>query len=1246
MLLNRQVIVISSSSVQGWAVGDSGGRRVRSSRTAWLAAFVLLIQPVATAAAYTAVASGQDTGSDGTTSLSAEATASQKAVASGSAVEVDADRTEYTTTYANPDGTTFTLDQSTVPVRVHHDDGAWVSPDPSLEVRSDGTVGPKATVVDLAFSDGGDGSGLVDIARGGKSLRLGWPGTLPKPTLDGASAVYADVLPGVDLRMTATTEGFRELLVVKTPQAAADPELKKVAFSLQSDGLTVASTSGGGMTAVDDDARPVFSAPAALMWDSQGDATTSGSPTQLERTAAVTQASDPSPSATTDPSTGTSADGTAGPGDGDTSAVLPVQVGTDSLAVVPDAGMLANSDSSAYPLYIDPSVGLDQTAHTYLRSDGVSDFNWGNGSNNEGKGTGHCSSWNGYYCGPGYTERLYFQFSPSSLAGKKVLSATFRATESWSFTCDARWVDLERTSNISSSTTWSTRPSYLGVMASRDVSAGRGSLCDPSQPPAPIEFSGSSLTSTVGDFAAGKFSRLTLLLKARDESDTSAWKRFRNDAVLSVTYVGLPAAPTKAGIVEGSGISCETDSTDPDVITDPTPSLSATVWTATGGGSGASLRAHYYIQQRNSDGTWSVATEPVRPTSGYVGNGTVLTYPSPITLSEGPLYRLAVFSRSYYNSGESYLESHSTVTTKGWCYFKVDTTAPKAPTITFGSPYSECTANACAPAGGPGVAGQFTFAPASGDTNAAYEYKLATSTAWSKPISGNKVTAGITPQLAGTQQLQVRAQDSAQRWGAKTIVKFNVAEGQTAIGRWHFDDAAPGSGVTTAADTATEGTRHSATLYTQGAGWSSLARRGDQDRSLWLNDTSDTTRQSGYAATAAPAVNTQSSFTVSAWAYLADGSDYRTVVSETGSDGSGFALYYSPGIQRWVFLWNWYENGVRKYLGANAAAAGVPLKVWTHLTGVYNSKDRTISLYVNGRLQGAPVALPGTSDATVTDGTLQFGRVAFTPGSYVNYWRGRVDEVAVWQRALTDDEVATEDQLLDGNNVPGVELMGAWNPDGASGSTLADTTSGYGRTLTLAGGASLDGQAVVLNGTDGAATAPGPVLDDTASFTATTLVDIDRDALLSKPVGYTAQVVGQRSADGSAWGFWYQLTGTDLDPDTDTTVPVGKWYFGRLNTDGGFDGVVSDEAAVLGSPVRMTGTYDAPSGTIHFYLGPDENGADAPHPYPAVAGSGEFAAGEGYVGGAWGHHLPGKITDIRLWIGAMTNQQVTDTIGD
>jgi hypothetical protein len=1187
--------------------------------------------------------------SGGTTSEARAA--AEQAAATGVRVEVTGERSEYATTYANPDGTSFTLEQSAVPVRVRGTGGGWVVPDATLQVRADGSVAPKAAVVDLAFSGGGDGSGLVDIAQGGRSLKLGWPGVLPKPTLEGASAVYAEVLPGVDLRMTATAEGFRELLVVKTPAAASNPALARVEFSLQADGLTVAQTAAGGMRAVDDNGRPLFSAPAALMWDSQGGGGATGTPTASAGTAAFTQAAGVAASATTDPSGGTQADPMAGPGEGDASAVLPVQVSGGSLAVVPDAKMLSNTDSAAFPVYIDPTVGLDQTAHTQLRSDGYTAFNWDNGTNGEGKGMGHCSSYGGYYCGPGYTERLYFQFSPSNLAGKKVLSATFRATETWSFTCDASWVDLERTGNISSSTSWSGRPSYIGMMASRDVSAGRGSACSPSQPAAPIEFSGSGLTNAVDDFAAGKFSRLTLLLKARDESDTSAWKRFKNDAVLSVTYVGLAAVPTKAGIVEGSGTSCETDSTDPDVIADPTPTLTATVWTATGGGSGARLRAHFYVQQKNSDGSWSVATEPVRPTSGYVGNGDPLTYPSPVTLSEGPLYRLAVFTRSYDDSGGSYLESHSTVTTKGWCYFKVDTTAPKAPVITVGSPYSQCTANACVPAGGPGIKGQFTFGPASGDTNSAYEYKLSTSSSWSSPVSGETVKPWITPQLAGTQQLDVRAKDSvgSGRWGTKAIVKFNVAEGQTPVGRWHFDDAAPGSGVSSAADTATEGVRHPATLYTAGAGWSSLARRGTGDRSLWLNDTSDTSSQSGYAATGQPAVNTQSSFTVSAWAYLADDSAYRTVLSETGSDGSGFALYYSPGVQRWVFLWNWYENGVRKYQAVNADAAGVPLKVWTHLTGVYDAEARTISLYVNGRLQGAPVALPTTSDATATDGALQFGRASFTPGSYVNYWRGRVDEVAVWQRTLTADEIATEDRLLDTNGVSSVELMGSWDPGGASGTTLADATSGYGRSLTLSGGASLDGHAIVLNGPDGAATAPGPVVDDTGSFTVTAAVALDGDALLTKPVGYTAQVVGQRSADGSAWGFWYQRTGeaTTLDENgNEKAVPTGFWEFGRLNADGSFT-VQSDEMAQAGTSVRLTGTYDAPSGTVHFYVGPNENGADATHAYTAVAGSGEFAVGEGYVGGAWGHYLPGQITDVRLWAGAMADQsQIVSTVGD
>ncbi|MFJ5843226.1 LamG-like jellyroll fold domain-containing protein [Streptomyces shenzhenensis] len=1170
--------------------------------------------------------------------------AAKKAADTGERVEVPGERTEYASTYANPDGMTFTLEQSAVPVRVRGAAGGWVAPDAALEFRPDGGVAPRAAVVDLEFSAGGDGSGLVRVAKDGRSLELGWPGELPRPTLDGASAVYADVLPGVDLRMTATVEGFRELLVVKTPEAAANPVLRRIELSLKTDGLTVSQTAAGGMTAVDENARPLFSSPPALMWNSPKD--TGG----MEAKGVSAHAASPAGAQVADPSGGTQSDPADGPGNAASSTVLPIEVGEDVLAVVPDAELLANTHSSDYPIYIDPSVGLDQTARTLLRSDGYTEYNWGNGSDNEGKGMGHCSSYDGYYCGPGYTQRLYFQFSPSKLAGKKVLSATFRVTETWSFTCDERSVDLVRTNSISSSTTWASRPSHLGTAATRKVSAGRGTLCSPSQPEAPIEFTDSRLTKVASDFAAGKFSKLTLLLKAQDETDTSAWKRFRNNAVLSVTYVGLPAVPTGAGIVESGGTSCATNSADPDVVADPNPTMTAKVMTASGGGSGASLRARFYMQKRESDG-WSVVTEPVRPSSGFVANNTVVSVASPVKLSEGSLYRMAVFARSYHDNGSSYVESHSTLTTKGWCYFTVDPTAPKAPKITFGGPYSLCTANACTPAGGPGIAGKFTFSPASGDNNAAYQYKLSSSSAWSSPLPGSTVQPEIVPQLAGTQQLQVRAKDLANRWGAMAAVEFKVAEGQTAVGRWHFDDAKPNSGVTKAADTATEGVRHPATLYTAGTGWSGFGRRGDGDYSLWLNDTSNASQQNGYAATDQPVINTKSSFTVSAWAYPTDDSTYRTVMSEFGSDGSGFSLYYSSGVQRWVFVWYWYENGVRKYQGVNAAVAGIPLKTWTHLAAVYDASPstRTISLYVNGRIQGSPVDLPSGSDMKISDGALQFGRDAYPAGGD-RYWKGRLDEAAVWQRPLTQDEIATEARLLNADGTSAVELVAAWDPEGKSGTTLADTVSGYGRSLALSGGATLDGTSIALNGTDGAAATAGPVVDAKGSFTVSTEVALDSKALLSKEDGYTAQVLGQHAPDGSAWGLWYQRTGVEtvLDDDfNEVTVPVGFWKFGRLEADKTFTAVQSDETVALDTPVRITGDFDGPSRVIRLFLDSNENDAGVEHTFTAMMGAGDFAVGKGYAAGDtnWAHYLPGKITNILIWAGtAASSDQLSDML--
>ncbi|MGW6796402.1 LamG-like jellyroll fold domain-containing protein [Streptomyces chartreusis] len=1176
-----------------------------------------------------------------------------KASQLGERVEVVGERSEDTTIYANPDGSTFTLEQSVAPVRVATADGGWQAPDATLMRRTDGTVAPKAAAVSMEFSGGGADDPLVSIEEHGQSLAIGWQGVLPEPELDGASALYRDVLAGVDLKVTASTEGFRHILVVKTPQAAAQPELARIEYSLQASELSVVRNNSGGYNAVDANGNWVFRAPRAQMWDSAGTSQVASAVAKLSLQAGDVAAG----------SAEGANDGLPGnePTAGDTVKAMDVEVDGDSLTVTPDPGLLADTEAQHFPLYIDPTVTWGEAERTLLRSDGYESYGWGNGEDDLGKGVGKCGTWSGYYCGPGYVQRLYFEFSPANLKGKRVLDATFRVTEPWAFQCDPRWVQLYRTNNISSSTTWASRPAALDLVGDRNVSAGRGSSCDPGSPSAPIEFNDDpsenyeNLTPTVKSFADGKFSRLTLLLKAKDEGDASAWKRFRNDAVLAVTYVGLPAAPTSPTVAS----SCETNPLDPAWISNPQPKFSARVQAASGGEGGASLRAHFYVQRKTSEGWTVVATEPVRPSSGYVGDNATVTVDSPVTLAQNTPYRMAVFTRSYYNNGASLIESSSTVTTKGWCYFTIDSTRPKAPTVTApaGALYAVCPddGDGCGTAtGGPGIAGQFTFTKNSADVNVvAFEYKLATDKSWTKATAASTLTRSIKPALSGVQVLYVRAVDSVGtgQSGEITAIRFNVAEGEGPSGLWHFDDSAPGSGATSAADAGTApGSRHNLTLREAGAGWSTLARTGDGARSLWLNDTTNTSQQTGYADSSGPVVNTQSSFTVSTWAYPTDSSAFHTVLSQTGSDNKGFSLYYSPGAGRWVFLMHWYEkDGTRKYIGANAdAAPGITLKAWTHLAGVYDADAHTLSLFVNGRRQGDPVPVPEAGWSAVVDGNFQVGRAGGYNGTFNNYWKGRVDEVAAYQTALPDAEVAKVAKLLNSDETGrAVELVASWQPQGSTGTAaLADSVSGYNRSLQMNGGAAVTDDAIVLDGTNDSITTPGPVVDDRESFTATVEVDLNEKTLMTKANAYTAQVLGQRTADGSAWGLWYQRTGSEEYIDEETgellTRPVGFWRFGRLSSDGSFTAVDSDEAASDGA-VRLTGVYDAQEGTIRLYLASTRNGVDTA--YTAEIGSGDFAGGTGFVNGTWGNYLPGEITDIRIWVGAAEENQVGPLVG-
>src|SRR5262245_5846553 len=175
--------------------------------------------------------------------VAARATARQ----TGQRVEVTSQTTETTRLFAEPTGT-MTLELHSTPVRVRRGPG-WASIDTTLRMGPDATIRPAVTLPDLAFSSGGSGP-FARLSHNGLELDLGWPSPPGSPTIAGNTATYAGVMPGVDLKVQAIPEGFSELLVVKSHQAALNPALGRVRFTVNTRGLSL-SSSASGLTARD-----------------------------------------------------------------------------------------------------------------------------------------------------------------------------------------------------------------------------------------------------------------------------------------------------------------------------------------------------------------------------------------------------------------------------------------------------------------------------------------------------------------------------------------------------------------------------------------------------------------------------------------------------------------------------------------------------------------------------------------------------------------------------------------------------------------------------------------------------------------------------------------------------------------------------------------------------------------------------------------------------------------------------------
>ncbi len=656
-----------------------------------------------------------------------EARASAQAQATGKAVAVAAATTSTESEVANPDGT-FTLTQSVAPVR-KYESGDWKTLDATLVRHDDGTVTPALSTADLTLSGGGNGP-LAVMKDHGRSLSLTVPasiGALPAPTLDGSSATYPDVLDGVDLKVTADTQGgFSEVLVVKSADAAADPALDTLAFPAETKNVALAIDKAGNITATDDAERTVFSAPAPLMWDSATAET--AAPSALSAGKKALSAADERTASDTGEPVASSANE---PGAGAHIAPVAASYTSGHIRLTPDQDLLSAS-STVYPVYIDPTysaAGGTLTSWTWVNS-AYPDVSYWKDTSATGLHVGY-QGWETPY----HKSRAFAKLSVDSrIFGATIIDSNFYATETYAPSCTATAVELWQTGSIDSGTTWNDQPAWKSQWGTKTVAYGYSPSC-------PAKSLGFDVTSHMQDIAdAGDLSNVTLGLRADDELDKYGWKKFDHATIsMSTTYDHKPNKPST--LITSPATTCTSTiktTGDGDItlyakVSDPDGGTLSNTFNVTKTSDGTQIAKPTVSAASGKNATYTLKKTVLEAAAG----GSVLGVSWNVTSSDGT-----------YSSAAS-----------STCKFKFDPSRPGAPVITDASS-NDCGDDASTTTYQVGNAAGFTLAPnASGGTTASYLYQLNGATPVSVASAGASTSISVTP-TRGTNVLTVTAVSS------------------------------------------------------------------------------------------------------------------------------------------------------------------------------------------------------------------------------------------------------------------------------------------------------------------------------------------------------------------------------------------------------------------------------------------------------------------------------------------------------
>ncbi|MFI8967113.1 DNRLRE domain-containing protein, partial [Streptomyces sp. NPDC053493] len=635
---------------------------------------------------------------------------------SGKRVEAKSERTESSTTWANPDGT-VTTDAASGPIRFRDGaSGAWHDIDVELTKR-DGVIAAKGHPLGLRLAgktpaaqaakvraSGAAGEAgtaevpLVTLAAGeGRELGLSWRGALPEPKLSGTTARYVDALAATDLVIESTRTGFEQFLELKNRSAVEANG--SVTLTLNAKGVKARANADRSVTFIDaKSGKQVGLLPAPVMWDASVDPKSGEHTRRADVGLKVTQR-------------GSRVD----------------------LTLTPDAKFLADP-ATKYPVTVDPAVNIGSSFDTFVQQGYTTDMS----ASTELKLGNN---------GSGQVARSFLSFPMAGISGKQILGAKLNLWNFHSWSCTPSSWEVWDTPHASTASRWTAQPNWNTKWATSTATKGFSSSCADG-------WVSQDIKNLAVAWAANGNGSNSMGIRATNESDPYSWKRFNsgnaasNTPYISVTYNTIPVAGNPMTVTPGRANAGK------NWTTSTTPALTY----AASDAETTFLRSKWEV--------WEGTTNLEVYDSGTQDPVTAKTVSH--TVPAGKLVNGHTYwFKGRINDGSAWSNWTPSV------YFTVDTTKPASSAVTSG----DFPANTWSgtPAADGTFSGAFTFTPPASDV-AAVEYKL-DSGAWSTATTtGTAVTKTLTFP-AGKHTVTVRTKDPAGNASAESSHVFYAGSG-------------------------------------------------------------------------------------------------------------------------------------------------------------------------------------------------------------------------------------------------------------------------------------------------------------------------------------------------------------------------------------------------------------------------------------------------------------------------------------